>query len=189
MIEIIPPHLYSVFKSELLEMHRMRYEVFKERLDWEVPAKNGIERDEFDDLSPTYFLAFDEEDESLVGLWRLLPTTGPTMIGTTFVQLLNGHPLPTRPDVWECSRLAIKFDSVELRSLHSLNRTTFEMFCALIEFCLSEGISEIVSVYDVIIACCAVRASYPIGRETTNASASRAPLRDTSMRPRNCWTT
>ena len=155
MIEIVPPQLYSAFKSELLEMHRMRYEIFKERLDWEVPARNGMERDEFDDLSPTYFLAFDDDDDSLIGLWRLLPTTGPTMIGTTFAQLLDGHPLPSRPDFWEVSRLAIKVDSVELRSLrtlHSLNRTTFEMFCALIEFCLAEGIREVASVHDVVIA-------------------------------------
>jgi acyl homoserine lactone synthase len=37
-------------------MHALRYEVFRERLQWDVPCHDGRERDRFDALDPTYML-------------------------------------------------------------------------------------------------------------------------------------
>lgn len=128
----------------------MRYRVFKERLDWDVPVHAGLERDEFDDMDPTYILAFNGDD--VVGSWRLLPTTGPTMVGSVFSELLDGQRLPSRPDVWECSRFAVDCDRGRTDSLCSVSNITCQIFCGLIEFCISERVREIVSVYDIGIA-------------------------------------
>ena len=152
MIEIVPPHRYVVFRDELREMHRMRYRVFKERLGWDVPVEDGMERDEFDELDPIYVLAFDDDHE-LAGSWRLLPSTGPTMIGDAFPELLDGIPVPRSPEIWECSRFTVDCHSVGQKdSLCALNRVTSEIFCGLIEYCIAEQITEIVTVYDILIA-------------------------------------
>jgi acyl homoserine lactone synthase len=150
MIEIVPPHLYSAYGRDLAEMHRLRHRVFKERLGWDVRSENGMERDDFDDLEPTYFLAFDDE-RALVGVWRVLPTTGATMIGTTFSVLLGDRELPSSPELWECSRFAVDFNAWQRSPLFTVNRITCELMCALGEFCFAEGIVEIVTVYDKLV--------------------------------------
>jgi N-acyl-L-homoserine lactone synthetase len=151
MIAIVPPRLYGAYKNELLEMHRQRCRVFRDRLGWDVPVRNGLERDEYDDLRPTYLLAFDDEQD-LAGSWRMLPTTGPNMLANTFPQLLDGEVMPSAPDVWECSRFAVDSARGRTESLASMNRFTSEIICGLIEHSLSRGIREIITVCDILVA-------------------------------------
>lgn len=151
MIAIVPPRLYGVYQNDLLEMHRQRCRVFRDRLGWDVPVRNGMERDEYDDLRPTYLLAFDD-DQGLAGSWRMLPTTGPNMLANTFPQLLDGQPTPAAPDIWECSRFAVDSPRGQTESLASMNRFTSEIICGLIEYSLSQGIREIVTVCDILVA-------------------------------------
>jgi N-acyl-L-homoserine lactone synthetase len=86
-------------------MFRHRHEVFVNRLRWVAAAEDGLERDEFDELRPIYVLALAEEDR-VIGSCRLLPSTGPTMLGTVFRHALHGRPCPEDPRLWEVSRLA-----------------------------------------------------------------------------------
>jgi len=142
-------------KSEVLEeMHRLRHRVFKERLRWDVKSKNGLERDEFDDLDPIYLLAYDATN-TLRGTWRLLPTTGPYMLRDVFSELMEDQPLPRKRRVWEVSRFAAEPDGSDDDGdlgLASLNLTCNELFCGIAEFGLANGIDEIVSAYDIRIA-------------------------------------
>ena len=151
MIVIVDPPSYAAYAAELREMHRMRYRVFKGRLDWDVTVEDGMERDQFDVLDPTYVLAFGDADR-LVGSWRLLPTVGPTMLGDVFPELLDGEEMPCSPTIWETSRFVDDARSHGDGSLGSINHTTSEIFCGLIEHCIAEGIQEIVTVYDLLIA-------------------------------------
>ena len=45
--------------ANLSEIFRIRHDVFKVRLDWNVVVHDGMERDHFDDLAPTYLFAQD----------------------------------------------------------------------------------------------------------------------------------
>ncbi|HTI16709.1 MAG TPA: acyl-homoserine-lactone synthase [Trinickia sp.] len=90
----------------LAEMYRLRAKVFGERMGWEVAILSGMEIDGYDALTPHYMLVHDEDD-SLCGCWRLMPTTGPYMLRDTFAQLLHGQRAPVAPDVWELSRFAM----------------------------------------------------------------------------------
>jgi len=84
---------------------RYRYQVFVERLGWQLPTRHGIELDQFDRPDTVYVVA--ENDKSdIIGCARLLPTTGPYLLSEVFPQLLNGLPPPQSPDVWELSRFA-----------------------------------------------------------------------------------
>ena len=67
-------------------MFKLRHEVFKERLDWEVGSQAGKERDMFDDLDPVYIVC--EHQGEVLGSWRLLQTTRPYMLKDVFPELL-----------------------------------------------------------------------------------------------------
>ncbi len=151
MIDVVTPDLAHVFAADLEAMHQLRYRVFKERLDWAVDAVNGAERDEFDDLASVYLLARDD-NEMIVGTWRLLPTTGPYMLRNVFPALLEGYPAPCSPRIWEGSRLAVDGGRLGREGLASINVATTELFCGLVEFCLSQGIEEVLTVYDARVA-------------------------------------
>jgi acyl homoserine lactone synthase len=90
----------------LAQMYRLRAKVFGERMGWEVAILSGMEIDGYDALSPHYMLVHDQND-TLCGCWRIMPTVGPYMLRDTFGQLLHGQPAPSSHDVWELSRFAI----------------------------------------------------------------------------------
>jgi acyl homoserine lactone synthase len=77
-----------------------RYQVFVERLGWQLPVVGGAEVDQFDRPDSVYVVA--EEDDGA----RLLPTDGPYLLADVFPQLLNGMPAPRDPTVWELSRFS-----------------------------------------------------------------------------------
>lgn len=97
---------------ELWEMYRLRAKVFKERMGWDIPVLNGMEIDSYDELDPHY-LMIKENNQSVRGCWRLLPTEGPYMLRDTFPELLNGHAAPADAKTWELSRFAIETDGGE----------------------------------------------------------------------------
>ena len=137
----------------LFDMHRLRKRVFKDRMGWDVRFdQDGLEVDQFDLPDTVYLLALDPEHR-VIGNWRLLPATGPTMIRDVWPQFLDGLHMPRAPDVWETSRFAV--DSLEGGSAHGaaqVNRATQELFCGLTELCLLCGIREIFTMYDMRIA-------------------------------------
>src|SRR5712671_45456 len=86
----------------LAAMYRLRRRVFKDRLDWNVSISGDLELDVYDTLNPTYLVGM--SDNVVIGCVRLLPTTGPTMLGDTFPELLGGKTLPCSDKIIESSR-------------------------------------------------------------------------------------
>ncbi len=150
MILIITPDTYQEHSWELSEMFRLRHRVFKERLGWNVTSENGEERDQFDELQPTYILAFD--DSKLVGCMRMLPTTSSYMLGSIFPKLLNDRTPPNDPGIWECSRFAVDCQDENRMGLAAKAMASAELFCGMAEYCLSQGIHSVLSVYDARVA-------------------------------------
>lgn len=106
MMLLITPQSYGEFVNELADMHRLRYRVFKQRLDWYVQISGDMELDEFDVLRPVHLL-YRSADGQVDGCVRLLPSTGPTMLRDTFPVLLDGLPAPKSHLIWESSRFAL----------------------------------------------------------------------------------
>jgi acyl homoserine lactone synthase len=79
MIQFITADCYGTFLTDLAEMHRLRYRIFKQRLGWDVEVGGDMEVDEFDACRPAYLLQKDD-DGRIQGCVRLLPTIGPTML-------------------------------------------------------------------------------------------------------------
>lgn len=82
-----------------------RHKVFVETLGWDLKTKNGEELDQFDRPDTLYVISQDD-DAQVNGCARLLPTSGPYLLGEIFPELMNGLPIPCSDDVWELSRFA-----------------------------------------------------------------------------------
>ena len=48
MMQLITSDRYGAFADDLAEMYRLRYRVFKQRLDWDVEVSGDMEIDTFD---------------------------------------------------------------------------------------------------------------------------------------------
>lgn len=161
MIQLIGPENQESFVAALQEMHRLRYRVFKERLNWRVSVENEMERDRFDSLRPVYLLQR-AADDRVCGCVRLLPSTGPTMLAEVFPELLGGKPAPARDAIWESSRFAV--DLAPGDATGGLSRPTVELFAGMIEFGLSQGLIDIVTVTDLRVERILRRAAWPLRR-------------------------
>lgn len=127
---------------------RLRHQVFKERLGWDVRSVDGRETDEFDTSGAIYGVVHDETGE-LEGCFRLLPTTGRYMLKDTFGQLLHGRPAPCSPRVLESSRFAVLPSRWNHNNKLALLEVTSELLILQLTYCLEHGIDQMVSVTDV----------------------------------------
>ena len=130
--------------AALEQMFRLRCRIFRERLGWRVDATDGQERDGFDAHDPYYLVALDGAGARAIGCWRLLPTTGETMLGGTFSTCLRGDPMPVRREVWELSRFTI--DGGAGGGQIRVNDVAIAMMDRLIRFADARGIEQYVTV-------------------------------------------
>jgi acyl homoserine lactone synthase len=130
-----------------LGMHRLRRRVFQDRLEWDVSVSDGLEVDQYDNLSPTYLLGVDRQD--VVGCVRLLPTTGRNMLADTFPVLLDDRAAPSSPKIWESSRFCVDTKNVKATAQNGLKEATFLLFAAMIEWGQQHDLQAIATVTDL----------------------------------------
>lgn len=162
-MQLVTSDSYGACLDELADMHRLRYRVFKQRLEWDVQVSGDMEIDEFDALRPCYLLQRSAEG-AVTGCVRLLPTTGPTMLRDTFGTLLGGSAAPACPRIWESSRFGLDPDHAGPLGNQGIAKATYELFAGMIEFGLSRGLTDIVTVTDVLMERILRRASWPLRR-------------------------
>ncbi|MGO7960562.1 acyl-homoserine-lactone synthase [Rhizobium leguminosarum] len=139
----------TIQEAHLLQIHyQLRARVFSDRLGWEVDVTAGCESDRFDALRPTYILAIAETGE-LAGCARLLPALGPTMVADVFPSLLPDGQLKGHAAMIESSRFCVDTALAEGRGAGSVHEATLTMFAGIIEWCLANGYTEIVTVTDL----------------------------------------
>ncbi|QND72913.1 acyl-homoserine-lactone synthase [Tardiphaga robiniae] len=163
MMQVITAEYFGSFLGEIAEMHRLRYRVFRERLDWDVQVSGDMEIDAFDALQPSYLLQR-AGDGRIQGCVRLLPSTGATMLRDTFPILLDGAPAPASSTIWESSRFALDVAADAPKAAHGLASATYELFAGMIEFGLSRQLTEIVTVTDARMERILRRAGWPLRR-------------------------
>lgn len=128
--------------------HKLRARIFGERLGWEVTVRDGGERDEFDELLPTYIVTT-TDNGAVAGCARLLPAMGPTMVAGVFPSLLPGGHLSAHPAMIESSRFCVDTGLAEGRGAGSVHEATLTMFAGIIEWCIANDYTEIVTVTDL----------------------------------------
>lgn len=171
----------------ILNMHRLRRRVFKDRLNWEVSVSGDIEIDAYDALHPTYLLAVTEAG-SVVGCARLLPTTGPNMLADTFPALLGGGDAPRSPRIFESSRFCVDTDEAGDVARRGLREATYCMLAGILEWGLSRALEAVVTVTDVRFERILKRAGWPLERlapprhvGNTLALAGYLPVNDQAL--------
>lgn len=140
------PEFSSVYAES---MFNLRYSIFHERLQWDVQTRDGMEIDEFDDDSSTYFVVEGEENR-VIGCWRLRPTTTPYMLQDTFPQLLGSTAAPSDEHVWELSRFAV-VNSPFANPQYGFGQTSLALMEAALRFALNHDITRYVTVTSVAI--------------------------------------
>lgn len=163
MLVLITPDRAGQYPGTLMDMHRMRHRVFRERLDWDVTTSGGLEIDEYDAMGPSYLL-YKAKDGQVVGGVRFLPTTGPNMLRDTFPALLGGHVAPASSRVWESSRFALDLPPYAEKVDCGVARATIELFCGVVEFGLAHGCTNIVTVTDARLERILRRVGWPLQR-------------------------
>lgn len=153
---------YASNHKYLKQMHRLRAAVFGDRLEWDVSISEQGERDQYDDLRPTYILTI-STDQKVAGCARLLPASGPTMLEQTFPQLLERGSLDAHTAVVESSRFCVD-TSLPAGRGGSLHHVTLTMFAGIIEWSMANGYSDIVTATDLRFERILNRAGWPMHR-------------------------
>ncbi len=133
-------------------MFRNRFEMFHQRLGWDVTVDaNGYERDRFDDLSPIYVVSVNPETQTYQGSLRLLPTTGPNMLRDVFPQLLAEGEKIESSTIWEASRMCAIINPNAQRGDNGISMTLLEIIGGIAEICEIAKLEKIVTVVDAMM--------------------------------------
>ena len=154
---------YAAHLELIMEMHRLRHRVFKDRLEWDVSVSGDMEIDAYDALRPTYLVQL-SECGSVVGCVRFLPTAGPYMLADTFPVLLDGKVPPRSPAIFESSRFCVDTTQTNEAVRHGLRLATGCLFAGMIEWALTQGLTAIVTVTDTRVERILRRAAWPLER-------------------------
>ncbi len=122
-----------------------RHKIFIERLGWQLPVQNGLERDQFDRPDTIYVVARNDSGD-ICGCARLLPTTHPYLLGEVFPQLMNGLPVPSSLDVWELSRFAAADLKAGTTSSEQQANSSRQLLAAAVAVASSHGAQRLITV-------------------------------------------
>ncbi len=148
MIEIIQAGQAGKTES-LIEMHRVRKFIFKDRMGWDIDiSSEGLEVDNYDLPETIYILARDEKNR-VSGVWRMLPTTSPSMIRDIWPDFLEDFEMPSASSAWEVSRFGVYSYSNDIRaSAKSGQNMTALLISGLVTVCNLVGIQDIFTMYE-----------------------------------------
>lgn len=160
MIRLIQGTQRREFAREFDAMHRLRKEIYHERLNWDVSISGDHEIDKFDELNPLYLVSLDAAGR-VQGAARLLPTTGPNTLSDVYSWLLpDGGPIESAA-IWEFSRFCVNPAVDIVRACCPLNYVTGELLSGIVEVGMLVGLSDVVAVYDALFARLLKRANCP----------------------------
>ncbi len=130
--------------SVKVELANYRYEVFVESLQWQLPAVDRLEFDQFD-LSDTLYIIAKDEFGKVCGCARLLPTTRAYLLGELFPELLGGMPPPHAADVWELSRFSTKAPGCSTLSRAEAKERFCRLMAATVQAAIERGASRLIT--------------------------------------------
>ncbi|WP_428406832.1 acyl-homoserine-lactone synthase [Hyphococcus sp.] len=118
MLRLIDRRNLEEFPDLVRSMHRDRKRLFVDIFGWDLPHKNGEERDAFDDDDASYLVLSDNADRHVASI-RLLRTDRPHLLDTVFPELCETA-IPRGPAIREITRLCLplrKRDRIAARNI------------------------------------------------------------------------
>lgn len=144
MIQIVNGAARPGTNPMLDAMYRDRKRVFVDLLKWDVPVSDGdFEIDQFDTEAAIYLIAVGDDGAHL-GSFRLLPTTGPHILGSVFAWLCD-VPVPQSSNIFEISRACV---SLRLRAADR-RRVRNQLISASVDYALLHHIRSYSCIADI----------------------------------------
>ena len=139
MLAVVTRHNAFLYSDALDQMFRLRHRIFVERMGWEALRKpDQIERDAFDTNDAIYLLLM-EEDGTVIGSHRLLPTVRPHLFSELFGDFCNVKGVQVGPRVYELNRTCVDEERLP-RDRREWARK--QIMAGLMEFCVQVGIES-----------------------------------------------
>jgi N-acyl-L-homoserine lactone synthetase len=145
-IQLVAGSDRSRFAAAISAMHADRKTVFVDQLKWRLPALDGVandavsahwEIDEYDRDDTVYLIVGDARHGAHLGSVRLLPTSGPHLLGDKFPQLCADG-VPCGGDIFEITRLVTRPGLARVDA----ERVREHLAVAIVEYGLAHGISR-----------------------------------------------
>lgn len=131
------------------QMFRLRAKIFREELQW-VGGDGPEERDRYDAFDPVYVMHTDALGIHLYACGRLMPTTGPTLLGDVFGETIPDADFAS-PFVWEITRLCLDDEKIRAHGRDGERMTILRsMHVAALEFGLSAGADTFLANFDAL---------------------------------------
>lgn len=130
----------------LTGQHRLRYQEFIERQDYDVKTLEDLEFDEYDTLAAVY-LVYSEDGETVLGASRLTPIHYGCMLADHFPHLVDDHSVFAAPRTWEGTRFCIDKHLPADKRLHILRA----IVAGYLEFALHNNVSRIIGLMPTLI--------------------------------------
>ncbi len=147
----------------LASLFSFRYQVFRQRLGWDVVCNEGQETDRFDTLNPAYIVALNKKGVA-EGCFRLLPTTGDYMLKHVFPEMIDGENAPCDETIWELSRFAVMPRKKSAPVKGGCCAVTFQIIRSVYDFAVAHGINRYVFVTSVAVERLLRRLKLPVSR-------------------------
>jgi len=152
MLHVVTPANRHLYRRQLQEMHRQRWELFVKSKGWDLKVRDGGEYDEGDDDRAVYLIAIDETGYCHSSI-RVRPADDFSYLIDNMPEWLATPPeaLRAEPGLWEMARWVSQGED---RSIGQ------ELRIGLVEYLLTRGGAQCIACGDLDVTAYAIRTGW-----------------------------
>ena len=140
MLAVVTKHNAFLYRDALTQMFRLRHRIFVERMGWEALRRpDAMDKDQFDNADAIYLILLDEEG-TVIGTHRLLPTVRPHLFTELFADFCNVKGIQVGPKIYELNRTCVDEERLP-RDKREWARK--QIMAGLMEFGVYAGIEQL----------------------------------------------
>ncbi|MEI9996428.1 MAG: acyl-homoserine-lactone synthase [Rhizomicrobium sp.] len=140
MIEVVTSGNALLYQDALEDMFRLRHRMLVETRGFlRLRSLDGLQKDRFDTEDAIYLL-LTEDDGTVSGALRLLPTTGPHVFSEILPASCAVRGVQRGPDILEVSRLVVDEERLGRPALELARK---HIVVGLLEFCVRAGYRKV----------------------------------------------
>lgn len=140
MIEVVTSRNALLYKDALHDMYHLRHRIFVERMGWEALRKDDrLEKDQFDTDDAMYLL-LTQDDGTVIGTHRMLPTTRPHLFSDVFSKACAVKGVQRGEKILELTRTCVDEELLDRKATELARK---RIMVGLFEFCLRAGYEQV----------------------------------------------
>jgi acyl-homoserine lactone synthase len=147
MFMVLKGDQHSSHPEYFSQIFKLRYEMFVNRRQWSLPAKNGFEIDQYDTDDAYYFMLLSDHDGSIETFLRMTPTMQSSLMADYFPHLNEANVELRSPRIYEATRYMLL---PKERSANYSRKLKSTFFASLIEWCIDRDLDYMQSVIDAV---------------------------------------